>query len=198
MLGRGGVYLLQILTRYTSTQDLVKSSSSQLQLATQNPSNSHHIDQHPIDTIPFMPPRRHHHLHSPNLLSWEHVPARRSSLHVIEKDLERRRLEKFRYHLRFHDIPYFKKSYKVFVRGPHSRQFFSTSLGSLLSLDYVPRKVKIPTKWVPHKCIHCPCVDNHFDKPPFEYVLEETRTRGRLRRADPDDSSPNDSDTSSD
>ncbi len=140
-----GVYLLQILTWCNSMKDLVKSSSSKLQPATQNPSNSHHINQHPIDTIPFMPPRRHRHLHFPNLLLWEHVPARRTSLRTIETNLERRRLEKFRYHLRFHDIPYFKKSYKVFVRGPHFRQFFSTSLGSLLSLDYVLRKVKIPT-----------------------------------------------------
>ena len=145
-----------------------------------------------------MPPQCHRHLCSPNLLFWEHVPAQRSSLCAIEKDLERRRLEKFCYHLRFHNIPYFKKSYTVLVRGPHSRQFFSTSLGSLLSSDYVPRKVKIPTKWIPHKCIHCPCVDNHFDEPPFKYVLEETRTRGRPCRADPDNSPPNDSDASSD
>ena len=117
---------------------------------------------------------------------------------MIEKDLERKRLEKFRYHLRFHDIPYFNKSYRVLVRGPYSRQFFSTSLGSLLSLDYVPRKVKIPTKWIPHKCIHCPLVDNQFDKPPFEYILEVTKTRGRPRRADPDDSSSNDSNINSD
>jgi hypothetical protein len=117
---------------------------------------------------------------------------------VIEKDLERKRLEKFCYHLRFHDIPYFNKSYRVLVHGPYSRQFFSTSLGSLLSLEYVPRKVKIPTKWIPHKCIHCPLVDNQFDKPPFEYILEVTKTRGRPRRADPDDSSSNDSNINSD
>ena len=144
-----------------------------------------------------MPPRRHRHPHCPNLLSWEHVPARGTSLCAIEKDLERKRLEKFCYHLRFHNIPYFKKSYRVFVRGLHSRQFFSTSLGSLLSLDYVLRMVRIPTKWIPHKCIHCPWVDNQFNEPPFEYVLEVTRTRGRPCRADPDDSSSNDSNISS-
>jgi hypothetical protein len=64
-------------------------------------------------------------------------------------------------------------------------------------LDYVPRTVKIPTKWIPHKCIHCPWVDNHFNEPLFEYVLEVTRTRGRLCRANPDDSSSNDSDIGS-
>ena len=137
-----------------------------------------------------MPPRRHHHSHRSNL-------SRRTSLRAIEKDLERERLEKFCYHIRFHNIPYFKKSYRVLVRGLHSRQFFSTSLGSLLSLDYVPRKVKIPTKWIPHCCIHCPWVDN-LHEPPFKYVLEVTRTRGRPRRADPADSSSNDSNISSD
>ena len=136
-----------------------------------------------------MPLRRHRHSHRSNL-------PRRTSLRAIEKDLERERLEKFRYHLRFHNIPYFKKSYRVLVRGLHSRQFFFTSLGSLLSLDYVPRKVKILTKWIPHSCIHCPWVDN-FDEPPFEYVLKVTRTRGRPHRADPTDSSSNDNNISS-
>jgi hypothetical protein len=145
-----------------------------------------------------MPPRHHRHPYYPNLLSWSYVPARRTSLCLTEKDIESKRLEQFRRNLRLNDIPYFKKSYKVLVRGPYSRQFFFTSLGALLPLDYVPRKVKIPTKWIPHKCIHCPLVNNQFDKPPFKYVLEVNRTRGRPCRADPDDSSSNDSDTTSD
>jgi hypothetical protein len=77
-----------------------------------------------------------------------------------------------------HDILCFNKSRKVLVRGLYTRQFFSTSLGALLSLDYVPRKVKIPTKWIPHTCIHCGRIDNQFDEPPFEYVLKVNRTRG--------------------
>ena len=97
-----------------------------------------------------------------------------------------------------HNIPYFNKSYKELVRGLYSRQFFSTSLGALLSLDYVPRKVKIPTNWIPHNCIHCSLINNQFGKPPFEYVLKVNRTRGDPCRADSDDSSSNDSDTTTD
>ena len=141
-----------------------------------------------------MPPQRTRHP-QPNLLSWSYVPARRTSLCLLEKDLERKRLEQFRRHLRVHDIPYFNKSHKVLVRGLYARQFFSTSLGALLSLDYVPRKVKIPTKWIPHRCIHCAQIDNQFDEPPFKYVLEVTSTCGRPRRTNSDNSSSNNSDT---
>jgi hypothetical protein len=97
-----------------------------------------------------------------------------------------------------HDIPYFNKSYKVLVRGLYSRQFFSTSLGALLSLDYAPHKVKIPTKWIPHNCIHCCQIGNQFGKTPFEYVLEVNRTRDRPCQANSDDSSSNDSNTTTD
>ena len=47
----GGAYLLQILTRYNLTKDLVKSFSSQLQPATQKPS----IDTTSVN-IPSIPP----------------------------------------------------------------------------------------------------------------------------------------------
>ncbi len=144
-----------------------------------------------------MPPR-HIHNPQPNSLSWSYVPARRTSICLLEKDLKRKRLEQFCRHLQLHDIPYFNKSYKVLVRGLYSCQFFSTSLGALLSLDYVPRKVKIPMKWIPHDCIHCCQIDNQFHKPPFEYVLEVNRTRSQPCRAGSDNSSANDSNTATD
>ena len=87
-----------------------------------------------------------------------------------------------------HPIFHFHSSHQVFVLGPHSRQYFRTSLRSLLTLDYVPRKVKIPTYHVPHECRFCPRVnpsDAPFGAPhqrPFEYILAIPRSRGRPRR----------------
>ena len=99
-----------------------------------------------------------------------------------------RLLKRFRHHVRNHDIPYFHSSHQVCVLGPHSRQYFRTSLRSLLTLDYVPRKVKIPTNHVPHKCRFCPLVNPYntpFGAPhqrPFKYILTTPRSRGRPRR----------------
>jgi len=108
---------------------------------------------------------------------------------VLEIDAHNHRLlERFRHHVRNHDIPYFHSSHQVFVLGPHSRQYFRTSLCSLLTLDYVPRKVKIPTNHVPNECRFCPLV-NPYDTPfgaphqrPFEYILAILRSRGQPRR----------------
>ena len=131
-------------------------------------------------------------------LSWFQVPAQRVTLYQLEKNRERKRLERFRRHLHLHDIPYFGRSYKVLVRRLHSRQFFSTSLGALLSLDYAPHKVKIPSLWFSHLCQYFWQVDKENEVAHhFQYVLEVHRTRGRPCRADSNDSSSDDSDNSS-
>lgn len=136
-----------------------------------------------------MPPSRNRQPSEHNL-SWFSAHRRwvtiRSVLEINAHD--RRLLERFRHHVRVHDIPYFHSSHQVFVLGPHSHQYFRTSLRSLLTLDYVPRKVKIPTYHVPHECRFCPRVnpsDTPFGAPhqrPFEYILAIPRSRGRPRR----------------
>ena len=135
-----------------------------------------------------MPPRRNRQPPEHNL-SWFSAHRRWvavSSVLEIETH-DRRLLEWFRHHVQNHDIPYFHSSHQVFVLGPHSRQYFRTSLRSLLTLDYVPRKVKIPTNHVPHECRFCPRVnqsDTPFGAPhqrPFEYILAISRSRGRPR-----------------
>jgi len=129
-----------------------------------------------------MPPRRNHQPPEHNL-SWFSAHRRwvavRSGLEINTHD--RRLLKRFRHHVRNHDIPYFHSSHQVFVLGPHS-------LRSLLTLDYVPRKVKIPTNRVPHECRFCPLV-NPYNTPfsashqrPFEYILATPRSRGQPRR----------------
>ena len=92
-----------------------------------------------------MPPRRNCQPPAHNL-SWFSAHRRWVAVRsVLEINAHNRRLlERFRHHVRVHDIPYFQSSHQVFVLGPHSRQYFRTSLRSLLTLDYVPRKVKYP------------------------------------------------------
>ena len=91
------------------------------------------------------------------------------------------------HHVRVHDIPYFHPSHQVLVLGLHSRQYFRTSFRSLLTLDYVPRKVKIPTSHIPHDCRFCPEVNplgsplGSIHQRPFEYILAISRSRGRPR-----------------
>ncbi len=43
----------------------------------------------------------------------------------------------------------------MYAYGPHSRQFYLTSLQALLSLDCVPHQVKIPCWYLPHVCAYC-------------------------------------------
>ena len=137
-----------------------------------------------------MPTRRNRQPPARNL-SWFRAPRRIATLRrVFGIDARnQRRLEQFRHHIREHDIPYFTPSHQVFVLGPHSRQYFRASLLSLLTLDYVPLKVRIPGPSVPHDCIFCPRVNplgpnglstNH--RKPFEYILAVPRSRGRPRR----------------
>jgi hypothetical protein len=133
-----------------------------------------------------MPPRRNRQPPAHNL-SWfsahHHWVTIRS---VLEIDTHNRRLlERFRHHARVHTIPYFHSSHQVFDLGPHLRQYFRTSLRSLLTLDYVPRKVKIPTSHVPHDCRFYPEVSplgsplGSIHQRPFKYILAISRLRGR-------------------
>jgi len=153
-----------------------------------------------------MPPRRTHQPPTHNL-SWFSTPRRQVVLHQVhglidERDRrDRRRLERFRHHIRAHDIPYLCASHQVYIQGPHSRKYFRTSLSSLLTLDYVPRKVKIPVHHLPHDCQFCPEVTrNIFQRRRlFDYVITTRRSRGRPRRQDTteeSDSSESDSDDS--
>jgi hypothetical protein len=136
-----------------------------------------------------MPPRHNRHPPAHNL-SWFSAHRRWVTIRsVLEIDAhDRRLLERFRHHVQVHDIPYFHSSHQVFVLGPHSRQYFRTSLRSLLTLDYVPRKVKIPTSHIPHDCRFCPEVNplgsplGSIHQRPFEYILAISRSRGRPRR----------------
>ena len=138
-----------------------------------------------------MPPRRTRQPPTHNL-SWFSTPQRQVVLHRVHGLIDehdrhnRRRLERFRHHIRAHDIPYFYASHKVYVQGPHSCQYFRTSLRSLLTLDYVPRKVKIPVHHLPHVCQFCPEVTRHTSHRcrPFNYVIATQRSRGRPRRQD--------------
>jgi len=136
-----------------------------------------------------MPPRRNRRPPTHNL-SWFSAHGRWVAVRsVLEVDAhDRHLLEQFRHHVRVHDIPYFHSSHQVFVLGWHSRQYFRTSLRSLLTLDYVPRKVKILTNHVPHDCRFCPLVNpsgnllGSIHQRPFEYILAISRSRGRPRR----------------
>ncbi len=72
----------------------------------------------------------------------------------------------------------------IFVLGPHSRQYFRTSLRLLLTLDYVPRKVKIPAPAIPHDCrLHLDVTKSTFcHRRPLKYVIANPRSRGRPRQ----------------
>ena len=104
------------------------------------------------------------------------------------------------HHVRVHDIPYFHPPHQVFVLGPHSRQYFRISLRSLLTLNYVPQKVKIPTSYVPHNCCFCPEVNplGSIHQRPFKYILAISKSRGRPRRKTVLSVSSNESESESD
>ena len=134
-----------------------------------------------------MPPRRIR-LPPPHELSWLYVPRRQASLHQLREiidERDQRRLKKFHHHIRAHDIPYCRASHQVYVLGPHSRQYFRTSLRLLLTLDYVPRKVKVRVHHLPHDCRFCPEVTRYIfqrHRRPFEYVIAIPRSCGRPRQ----------------
>jgi hypothetical protein len=155
------------------------------------PEQRHSTDQHWV-----MPPRRTRQPPIHNL-SWFSTPRRQVVLHQVyglinERDRrDRRRLERFRHHICANDIPYLCASHQVYV--------LRTSLRLLLTLDYVPRKVKIPVHHLPHDCQFCTEVTRHISQRrlPFDYVIATRRSHGRPRRQDTteeSDSSESDSD----
>jgi hypothetical protein len=116
-----------------------------------------------------MPPRRTHEL--PTIkLSWFSARRRWATIRQDANEYECQRLDAFRRHLRLHEIPYFGPAHRVFVLGPHLGLYFSTFLRSLLELKYVPRKVRVPTPWLPLYCHFC--ADIGGTQRPFEYVQE--------------------------
>jgi hypothetical protein len=131
----------------------------------------------------IMPPRRTRQPPAHNL-SWFSAPRCWATLHLRIKEHDCRRLERFRHHIRIHDIPYFCASHQVFALGPHSRQYFRISLRLLLTLDYVPRKLKIPVRQLPHDCRFCQEVTRRIfqHRRPFEYVTTIPRLRGQPRK----------------
>ena len=98
-------------------------------------------------------------LHHCTKLSW-HLTKRRWCTEDRQETKEYfcRQLESFRQEIRNHYIEEFGGSHRVYAYGPHSCQFYSTSLQALLSLDYVPHQVKIPCCHLPHVCAYCPCI----------------------------------------
>lgn len=119
-------------------------------------------------------------------LSWHSVPRRACTLQdrQTSKEYFSRQLESFRRHVRDHYIGTFGPSHRVLARGKYSRQFFSTSLRSLLALDTIPDQIKIPCWHLPHKCAYC-----HAHPPPsdlwvslFVHISAIPRRRGRPSR----------------
>ena len=89
-------------------------------------------------------------------LSWHSTPRRQCTIDQKEsKEYFRLQLESFRQYIRDHYIGEFGSSHKVLAKGKHSRQFYSTSLRSLLSLDTIPDQIKIPCWHLPHNCDYC-------------------------------------------
>ena len=119
-------------------------------------------------------------------LSWHSVPRRACTLsdRQTSKEYFSRQLDSFRRHVRDHYIGTFGSSHRVLAKGKYSRQFFSTSLRSLLALDTIPDQIKIPCWHLPHKCAYC-----HAHPPPhdlwaslFVHISAVPRRRGRPSR----------------
>ena len=119
-------------------------------------------------------------------LSWHSVPRRKCTLsdRQASKEYFRRQLESFRRYVRDHYIGEFGSSHKVLAKGKYTRQFYATSLRSLLALDTIPDQIKIPCWHLPHKCAYC-----HAHPYPrdlwvslFVHVSAVPRRRGRPSR----------------
>ena len=118
-------------------------------------------------------------------LSWYLTKRRRCTENNQElKEYFHRQLEIFRQEIRDHYIAEFGGSHRVYAHGPHSRQFYLTSLQALLSLDYVPAQVKIPCWHLPHVCAYChsrPWPSNRWVCV-FDHISAEPRRGGRPSR----------------
>ena len=119
-------------------------------------------------------------------LSWHSVPRRTCTLgdRQASKEYFRHQLGSFRRHVCDHYIGTFGSSHRVLEKGKYSRQFFSTSLRSLLALDSIPDQIKIPCWHLPHKCKYC----HSHPHPPelwlslFAHISAVPRRRGRPSR----------------
>ncbi len=141
-------------------------------------------------------------------LSWFSAPRRLTTIHQVHgiiDERDRHHLKRFRHHIHPQDIPCLCSSHQVYLQGPHSRQYFRTSLRSLLTLDYVLRKVKIPVHHLPHDCQFCPEVTRHIFQRcrPFDYVIVIPLSRGQpcqdtTEESDSSESDSDDSDSSTD
>ena len=118
-------------------------------------------------------------------LSWHAVPRRLCTIDRQEsKEYFRRQLEVFRQHVRDHYIEEFGAGHRVLAKGKFSRQFYRTSLRSLLELDTIPDQIKIPCWHLPHKCAYCnahPHRDNLWISL-FIHISAVPRPRGRPSR----------------
>ena len=119
-------------------------------------------------------------------LSWHAVPRRWCTTLDKQESEEyfRRQLEVFRQHVRDHYIEEFGAGHRVLAKGKFSRQFYRTSLRSLLELDTIPDQIKIPCWHLPHTCRYC----HSHPYPPnlwlslFVHISAVPRRRGRPSR----------------
>ena len=119
-------------------------------------------------------------------LSWHAVPRRWCTTLDKQESEEyfRRQLEVFRQYVRDHYIDEFGAGHRVLAKGKYSRQFYRTSLRSLLELDTIPDQIKIPCWHLPHTCRYC----HSHPYPPnlwlslFVHISAVPRRRGRPSR----------------
>ena len=90
-------------------------------------------------------------------LSRHSVPLRKCTLADRQESKEyfHCQLESFQRYIRDHYIGAFGSSHKVLAKGKYSRQYYATSLRSLLALDTIPDQIEIPCWHLPHKCAYC-------------------------------------------
>ncbi len=113
-------------------------------------------------------------------LSWLTARRRWATIRHDADDYDCQRLEAFHRQLRLHKIPYWGPSHRIFVRGHYSGRYFPASLCQLLALEYIPRRVRVPADYFPHKCNFCPDTDGV--QPPFLYVPHKQRAPGQPQR----------------
>ena len=120
-------------------------------------------------------------------LSWLQVEQRQATIDPYDRAAFARGLRfllEFRQLVRDQLIPHWGAAKRVLVLGTFSRQFYTCTLRSLLTLDHVPLAVRIP---VPASYFYggrldfSLCGEPVIDYP-FEIVLENRRGRGRPRR----------------